>query len=293
MEKVSVIIPVYNGEKYISQSINSVINQTYNKIEIIIINDGSTDKTEEIIFENFYELIKNGRIIYKKQQNCGRNIAGNEGAKLANGKYIFFLDADDLWKKNHIEEMLKIFNKTEADAIYTKPRIFIDENNNIKRISNSKIEKDIDKLIFSSRIGFPSATGFRKKSFIGYNPDFHFREDIELFIRLRLENKNIVIADTNSVMIREHNSPNRMSKDSKFYKYTLKLYETYKNKIPYGYRANFYLHIAEIALKFGDFYTGNKILLQAIKDKPSILFDARNMLNIIKRLARLDKFLKS
>ena len=157
MPEVSVVIPVYNGEKYIKEAIDSVLNQTFKDLEIIIVNDASKDKTEEVLFKEYKSLIDRKKIKYLKNTiNQGRNIAGNKGAEIASGNYLFFLDADDLWDKHHIEKILPELK--EIDIIFSRPRTFIDENGNIKRISKSNIEKNLDKMIFSSKIGFPSAT---------------------------------------------------------------------------------------------------------------------------------------
>ncbi|MFN4306701.1 glycosyltransferase family 2 protein [Sulfurihydrogenibium azorense] len=295
MPQVSVIIPVYNGEKYIKESINSVLNQTFKDLEIVIVNDASTDNTEKVIFENFGEFINKDNIKYfKNKENKGRNISGNIGAEKASGKYLFFLDADDLWEKNHIETVLKEFIKDGSlDIVFAKPRTFIDESGKIKRISKSKIEKDLDKIIFSSKIGFPSATAFKKESFIGYNPEFKYREDIELFIRARLKGQHIKILDTDTVLIREHSSPTRMSKTNFFYQYTLILYQEYKDKIPKKYLPYFYFHISEIAFKFGDFKIAYKMLIEAIKQNPKVLLDKKNLLTFLKRAIRIDRMLTS
>ena len=90
--KVSIIIPAYNCEKYIFECLESVINQTYSNLEIIIIDDGSTDNTSEICQR--FEKIDN-RIIYTWQENSGVSKARNKGIDLAKGKYIVFIDADD------------------------------------------------------------------------------------------------------------------------------------------------------------------------------------------------------
>ena len=290
MPQVSVVVPVYNGEKYVVQSINSILNQTFRDTEIIIVNDASQDNSEKVIYENFGDLINSGKIKYtRNEKNQGRNISGNIGAKLASGDYIFFLDADDLWKENHIEEILKIFEGQNPDIVFARPRTFIDETGNIKRKSKSKIPKDFDYIIFSSKIGFPSATAFKKNTFIFYNSEYKFREDIELFIRARLSGQKIVIVDTDTVLIREHSAPTRMSKSSNFYKYTLKLYEDYKDKIPVNYRGNFYFHISEVAFKFGDFKTGYSFLFKALKVKPSLISDGRFLLTFLKRGFRIDR----
>lgn len=293
MEKVSIIIPIFNGEKYLIESVKSALNQSYNNTEVIIINDGSRDKSEEIIFSNFKNLIEIGKIkYYKHPTNLGRNIAGNLGAMKSEGEYIFFLDSDDLWDKEHIEKTIKLMKELNLDVAFIKPRKFIDENGKIKRISKSKINEDLGKIIFSSKIGFPSATAFKKDTFIYYNPEFKFREDIELFIRAYLENKRIKILDLDTVMIREHSTSGRMSKSNNFYIYTLKLYQYYKDKVPPKYLPYFLLHISEISFKFSDFKNGYKFLFLAFKENPKIFIEFRYTLTILKRIVRIDKLIK-
>lgn len=95
--KVSVIIPVYNAEKYIQECIQSLLNQTIKECEFIFIDDGSTDKSREMI--EYYQK-KDKRIIFVSQKNQGVSVARNQGLKLARGKYIGFVDADDYIKED-------------------------------------------------------------------------------------------------------------------------------------------------------------------------------------------------
>ena len=92
MKKISIIIPVYNGEKYIKRCLNSIINQSYKDIEVIVVNDGSTDNSESII-NDF--VSKNTNFKYIKKDNGGLSDARNYGVKNATGDYICFVDVDD------------------------------------------------------------------------------------------------------------------------------------------------------------------------------------------------------
>ena len=102
--KVSIIVPAYNAEKNIEQCINSIENQTYKDIEIIIINDGSKDNTQKIS-ENLKKIYKN--IIVVNQENKGVSQSRNTGIDKATGEYIMFVDSDDFIEKNMIETILK------------------------------------------------------------------------------------------------------------------------------------------------------------------------------------------
>ena len=114
MKKVSIIIPMHNSSKYILECIDSVINQTYKELEILLIDDKSSDKTIRKI-----KKIKDKRIkIIKLRENMGAAMARNTGIKAATGDYICFLDSDDYWKLDKIEKQLK-FIKDKA-FIYSK-----------------------------------------------------------------------------------------------------------------------------------------------------------------------------
>ena len=111
--KISVIIPVYNVEKYLRECLDSVINQTLKDIEIICINDGSTDKSLEIL-----EEYKNkNRITILTQSNSGAGVARNNGLKVANGEYIAFLDGDDFYKNDFCEKMYNKAKENNADIV--------------------------------------------------------------------------------------------------------------------------------------------------------------------------------
>lgn len=114
--KVSVIIPVYNTEKYLVKCLVSVLNQSLREIEIICINDCSTDNSDEII--NKFQK-QDSRIIYKKNNNNkGLSISRNIGIECARGKYIFFLDSDDYIKENTLEELYYKAYEYNLDILY-------------------------------------------------------------------------------------------------------------------------------------------------------------------------------
>jgi glycosyltransferase involved in cell wall biosynthesis len=117
---VSIIIPCYNSANYISETIKSVLAQTYKNFELIIIDDGSTDRSAEII-----TFFHDERIIYNYQKNSGAPAAKNNAIKKAKGNYISFLDSDDLWEREKIEKQLSIIDR--FDAVFCDYKI-IDEN---------------------------------------------------------------------------------------------------------------------------------------------------------------------
>lgn len=118
MEKpiVSIIIPAYNAEKYIKQTIESAIGQTYKNIEVIVIDDGSKDGAAEIV-----KSFGDQRIIYIFQENKGQSAARNSGIKIAKGKYISFLDSDDLFLPQKIERQVDFLESNpDCGVCYSK-----------------------------------------------------------------------------------------------------------------------------------------------------------------------------
>lgn len=111
---ISIVIPVYNAESFLSNCLESVVNQTYKDIEIIIVNDGSTDKSQEII-DKYKKIYSNIRAF--KQKNLGVSSARNFGVEQSVGKYILFLDSDDWLDKNYIENSVKFLKNTPVDLL--------------------------------------------------------------------------------------------------------------------------------------------------------------------------------
>ena len=152
---ISVILPTYNGAtrgegKYLKQAIESVLNQSYSNFELIIINDGSKDNTEEII-----KQYKDNRIIYLKHDiNKGPAAARNTALKEATGEYIAFLDDDDYYLPNKLEDQLKFMIKNNVN-ISICGGFIIKENNKFLYLSKNKVKKFIHTLdIYLDKINF-------------------------------------------------------------------------------------------------------------------------------------------
>ena len=109
---ISVIIPVYNSEKYLERALDSVLNQTYKDLEIIVVDDGSTDGSGKIIAK--YQK-KDPRIISIRQKNSGQAAARNAGIRLAKGEFLAFLDGDDAYDKDFILKLLNGFDDDDID----------------------------------------------------------------------------------------------------------------------------------------------------------------------------------
>lgn len=128
MPKVSVIVPIYNVEKYLEKCINSLLSQTLEDIQIILVNDGSKDNSGNIAKE--YEKNNKDRVIYVEKENGGLSDARNYGLKYATGDFIAFLDSDDYIEKNAYEEM---YNKAiEENADYVECDFIWEFHNKIR-----------------------------------------------------------------------------------------------------------------------------------------------------------------
>ncbi|MBQ3469157.1 MAG: glycosyltransferase family 2 protein [Bacilli bacterium] len=135
-EKISIIIPAYNSEKYIEETLKSIINQTYKNIEIIVIDDGSTDNTKKVI-----EKVKKNSAIpiqYHYQKNAGQSAARNKGVELVKSKYLSFIDSDDILKKDCIEKLYKAITKEKADISVCGYEKFDDPTGNVLFTRNTK-----------------------------------------------------------------------------------------------------------------------------------------------------------
>jgi glycosyltransferase involved in cell wall biosynthesis len=128
MDMISIIMPAHNAEVYIAESIECVLKQTYSEWELIVINDGSTDLTPEIV-ESYKQ--KENRITLINQTNKQLGAARNTGIKAARGNWIAFLDSDDIWIPNKLEKQIAASIKhPEADLIYTDGYIFFEDDFN-------------------------------------------------------------------------------------------------------------------------------------------------------------------
>lgn len=149
--KFSIIIPVYNVEKYIEKCLKSVFDQTYKNYEVIIVNDGSTDGSEKII----KEYIKNKKnVVYIKQKNQGQSQARNNGVKKATGEYLLFLDSDDYIDKNLLT---KLKNKDSdlirfqvAEVNETSNTLY--HENPIKKTTGIKAFKELSKYHYVENV---------------------------------------------------------------------------------------------------------------------------------------------
>ena len=144
--RVSVIIPVYNNENYISDCLDSLLNQTLREIEIICIDDGSTDNSLSIL--NKYAEMDN-RIIILKQKNKGGGTARNYGMSIAKGEYLSFLDSDDFFDQNLLYDTVNAADNTLADIVVFLFKTYNISSNIYNNISDGFIKDNFQSLLFN------------------------------------------------------------------------------------------------------------------------------------------------
>lgn len=177
--KVSVIIPAYNAEKYIEKSINSILNQTYKSFEIIIVDDGSTDRTIQLLqkFSKDITLIK--------QKNAGASAARNTAIKAAQGQYISFLDADDIWHPLKLEIQCREMEKN-PDWVASHTKVSRNEKLDFAVELYPSIKSQSLKQVFAFPY-FTTSTFLIKKDLLdklnGFDENLNTAEDIDLYLK--------------------------------------------------------------------------------------------------------------
>lgn len=258
--KVSVIVPVYNVEKYIDKCINSLVNQTLKDIEIIIVNDGSPDNSEEII-KKYLKKYKN--IKYLKKENGGLSDARNYGLNYATGEYIAFLDSDDyvsvdMYQKMYEKGISDNFDMVVCDInyVYNDKSIMVTsgikfDTTDIRKtylsIHPAAWNKIFKKELFSNNINFKKGVWF---------------EDVEFIYRMLPYIKKIGVVHeaynyyinregsiTNTVNKKIYDYIDNMNGIIEFYK-ERKIYENYKKVLEYVYVRYLYATFINGCLKF-------------------------------------------
>lgn len=184
---VSVVIPTYNRAETIEKTINSILNQTYKSIEIVIVDDCSRDNTEQIINEKFSH-IENLKYI-KHEENKGGNAARNTGIENSKGEYIAFLDSDDQWLSTKLEkQMEKILKNKDCGLVYTYcANVDLDSNEVISYFGNEPGERPFEKLLCENFIGSTSSILCTKEALVQagmFDESLPSCQDWELYIRI-------------------------------------------------------------------------------------------------------------
>lgn len=197
--KVSVIIPVYNSEKFIKDCLESILNQTYKDFEIIIVNDGSTDNSENIIMN----YLQDDRVQYYCIKNEGVSSARNFGILKSKGEYISFVDSDDIVDKHFLEIMIRELEKNDstvsfiASSFNTFSELNAITKTEIPPFVDTRLygENSISELVLNSNIqGFVWNKVYRKSALnnIKFSNEISAHEDLEFNINILIETPSFV-----------------------------------------------------------------------------------------------------
>jgi glycosyltransferase involved in cell wall biosynthesis len=193
--RVSVIMSVYNGEKYLREAIDSILNQTFKDFEFLIIDDGSTDSSAEIVHSYC-----DPRIRVFKQENKGLTKSLNIGLKLANGEYIARQDADDISLPFRLEKQVEFLDK-QTDVVLVSSNIeFMDDRGESLGKSDRATDSDLIAwyLLFYNQIGGHSQVMFRNQPVMklgGYSEALRCTQDYELWVRLAKSHEIAILPD--------------------------------------------------------------------------------------------------
>jgi glycosyltransferase involved in cell wall biosynthesis len=183
---VSVIIPAYNAEKTIARTLESVLSQTYKHMEVLVINDGSTDRTAEIV-ESFPRNDRRIKILH--QPNLGANAARNRGISCSKGEYIAFVDADDVWHEEKIQAQVECFQRSSPSVglIYSWSIVIDEEDNPLSGIAHEYQGNVLAELIYSNFVGNGSCPLIRRSCFqnIGdFEANLGAGQDWDMYLRV-------------------------------------------------------------------------------------------------------------
>lgn len=294
MAKISIIIPVYNVENYLKKCLDSCINQTFKNIDIIVVDDGSTDNSLSIAKEY---AAKDKRIHLISQKNEGVSVARNKGIENSNSDWIMFLDSDDWLELDALEKMDEIVKKEKCDILITgfyendskkekKSRFLnfnekhFNKNNNIELIKSAIYETSISQKKISTNIGVPWAKLYNRKYLVDNNIKF----------KKGLKRMQDMIFNLDAF----YNSDNIFYNDIPLYHYRLQ-----NNSVTKKFSKDFYYTSIDILKYISNFINKNSLekeLIDFYKIKSFLLFNEiiilqyiPNNINFLKKNIELRK----
>jgi len=252
---VSVVVSCYNHENYIKESLFSVLNQTYQNIELIVFDDGSVDSSADIIDS----LSKEHDFFFQRQENIGLTPTLNKAIKVCKGKYIAFLGSDDLFFENKIERQVQFLEEREDIAVCGGNMVVIDGKG--KELSKQKkkpySEVDFSTIFNNRKAGPPASSAMIRIEVLrevgGYDPTIRL-EDLYLWLKITHHGYKLAILDDNSIFYRKHGL--NASKQYKFMSDSIiEIYDQYSSEKGYQVAINkvlisMFLKIAKLDRKY-------------------------------------------
>jgi len=235
---VSIIIPTYNTARYLEEAVNSALGQTYKNKEIIVVDDGSTDNTREIL--DVY--IRKGVIKYIYQKNKGLAGARNTGIMSARGEYVALLDADDLFKLDKVEKQLRYLNNCpDCDFCYCDVLLFQDNRpNKFFRYDYKYYSGSIFKYLLRQNFINPSTLFFHRKNIIDkfglFNESLRRVEDLEYYLRVSLAGAKFCFLDEPLFLSRVRKNGNLQSNQALVQETTLNVLKNIGERLTFSER---------------------------------------------------------
>lgn len=250
--KLSLIIPMYNVESYISECINSIQNQITDEVEVIIVDDGSTDNSKKILDELIFNLPKNKAKQFKvfSQKNQGQSAARNKALNIACGEYVGFIDSDDIVSETYFNELLNIIKEFQPDLICYVGQQFVDAPDQIintigvsDRTGYLKVDDKVKLEIFNNHNWYPWLYVYNREKFNSrrFIADIYFEDAI--FISDIVLNAEDIYISPQTLYFYRYNlqgslhslNPDNIKKNINSYEYVIKyFYEKIHDNKLYG-----------------------------------------------------------
>ncbi|NJL19690.1 MAG: glycosyltransferase family 2 protein [Leptolyngbyaceae cyanobacterium SM1_3_5] len=212
---VSVIIPCYNAKPYVGEAIESALNQTYTNVEVIVVDDGSTDRSVEVVRS------LGDRVRLEQIDHQGACAARNLGLQLSQGEFIQFLDADDVLLTNKLETQVPVLQANQADLVFCNGYLFGDDRPQrpIKKLLNLPSPDGCDPFIYCLSNGFGTEGPLHRRQFLekvkGFRKGLAGAQEVDLHIRLGAAGVRIHKLNDFLFKHRNHNDLNRITRTPK------------------------------------------------------------------------------
>ena len=212
---ISIIIPCYNAESYIAEAIDSALNQTYSNVEVIIVDDGSNDRSIQII-QSYGD-----RVRFEAGSHRGACAARNRGLYLSQGEFIQFLDADDVLLPNKLEIQASILQSGQTDLVFCNGYLFGDDRpcRPIKKLLGLPSPVGVDPFLYCLLNGFGTESPLHRRQYLeevgGFREDLQGGQESELHMRLGIAGIRLHKLDDFLFKHRNHDDLNRITRMKK------------------------------------------------------------------------------
>jgi len=208
---ISICIAAYNAEKYLEATLRTIQSQTFKDWELIVTEDGSKDRTEDFVFD--FSLKAPQNVVYNRHPaNRGLPATRNTGAATASGEWIVFLDADDLWKPDHLENLVSASHIETSDAVFSGS-VEYDDATWTKLRTHSPSNRDLTDLplaLYTGRLAIKSSAAMiKRESLQRFGPiaaDFPLCSDTEYWLRILSQGGHLLFSGANTCIYRQHNA---------------------------------------------------------------------------------------